>query len=114
MSGRDTGDNYNLESVMSGNMADNVLPHGVILNEFLEAIFAGDTPRLKDAQNRLIEAMGEQALVDAAATIAAFNAYPRMADATGIPLESAKEEATEELRINLGLDVFSLGNNNHY
>ena len=104
MSGNDTGDNYNLESVMSGNMADNVLPHGVILNEFLEAIFARDTRRLKDAQNRLIEAMGEQALVDAAATIAAFNAYPRMADSTGIPLESGKEEITQKLRAELRLD----------
>ena len=104
MSGKDTGDNYNLESVMSGNMADNVLPNGVILNEFLEAIFARDTTRLKDAQNRLIEAMGEHALVDAAATIAAFNAYPRMADSTGIPLESGKEEITQELRAELRLD----------
>tara|TARA_A100001037_G_scaffold17760_1_gene15387 strand:+ start:450 stop:779 length:330 start_codon:yes stop_codon:yes gene_type:complete len=104
MSGNDTGDNYNLESVMSGNMADNVLPHGVMLNEFLEAIFARDTSRLKDAQKRLIEAMGEQALVDAAATIAAFNAYPRMADSTGIPLESGKEEITQELRAELRLD----------
>ena len=104
MSGNDTGDNYNLESVMSGNMADNVLPHGVMLNEFLEAIFARDMTRLKDAQKRLIEAMGEQALVDAAATIAAFNAYPRMADSTGIPLESSKEEITQELRAELRLD----------
>ena len=104
MSGKDTGDNYNLESVMSGNMADNVLPHGVILNEFLEAIFARDTTRLKDARNRLIEAMGEQALVDAAATIAAFNAYPRMADSTGFRLESSKEEITQELRAELRLD----------
>ena len=104
MSGKDTGDNYNLESVMSGNMTDSVLPHGVILNEFLEAIFARDTNRLKDAQNGLIEAMGEQALVDAAATIAAFNAYPRMADSTGIPLESGKEEITQELRAELRLD----------
>ena len=104
MSGKDTGDNYNLESVMSGNMADNVLPHGVILNEFLEAIFARDTSRLKDAQNRLIEAMGEKALVEADATNAAFNAYPRMADSTGIPLESGKEEITQELRAELRLD----------
>jgi hypothetical protein len=48
--------------------------------------------------------MGEQALVDAAATIAAFNAYPRMADSTGIPLESGKEEITQELRAELRLD----------
>ena len=104
MSGDDTGNNYNLEAVMSGNDADEGLPHGGILNEFLEAIFDRESRRLKAAQNELIENMGEQALVDAAATIAAFNAYPRMADSTGIPLESAKEEVTQELRVELGLD----------
>ena len=48
---------------------------------------------------------GEAAMVDAAATIAAFNAYPRAADATGIPLEEAKRDLTADLRRELGLDI---------
>ena len=43
-------------------------------------------------------------MVDAAAVIAAFNCYPRVADATGIPLEEAKAAATEAMRSELGLD----------
>jgi hypothetical protein len=48
--------------------------------------------------------MGERAMTDAAATIAAFNAYPRIADATGIPLEDAKAAGTADLRMELGLN----------
>ena len=43
-------------------------------------------------------------MVDAAAVIAAFNGYPRVADATGIPLEDYKADVTEALRSELGLD----------
>ena len=50
-----------------------------------------------------------QRSVDAAATIAAFNAYTRMADATGIPLETPKAEATVELRQELGLEALNKG-----
>ena len=52
----------------------------------------------------ILDALGEKALADTAATVAAFNAYPRMADATGIPLENAKENATMEMRIELGIE----------
>ena len=44
-------------------------------------------------------------MVDAAAVIAAFNAYPRAADATGIPIEEFKLEPTEDLRKELALDA---------
>jgi hypothetical protein len=51
--------------------------------------------------------MGMAAMADAAAVIAAFNAYPRMADATGIPLEDAKAAATTEMRQELGLEALN-------
>ncbi len=50
--------------------------------------------------------MGPGCLVDAAATVAIFNAVVRIADSTGIPLEDAKAEMSEELRDNLGIDGF--------
>ncbi|MFT7650675.1 MAG: hypothetical protein ACI8Y4_005449 [Candidatus Poriferisodalaceae bacterium] len=52
----------------------------------------------------LVSSMGERAMTDAAATIAAFNAYPRIADATGIPLEDAKAAGTADLPMELGLN----------
>jgi hypothetical protein len=56
------------------------------------------------AHAALVSSMGERAMTDAAATIAAFNAYPRIADATGIPLEDAKAAGTADLRMELGLN----------
>ena len=47
-------------------------------------------------------------MVDAAAVIAAFQAYPRIADATGIPLEDAKETVTGPLRDELGLEAMNM------
>ena len=47
-------------------------------------------------------------MVDAAAVIASFNAYPRAADATGIPLEETKAALTADLRAALGLDALDV------
>jgi len=104
VSGEQTGNDYNLSAVMTGSNGEQGLPHGDLLNNFLEAIFDRDTDRITKIRTKLVNAMGEQAMIDATATIAAFNAYPRMADSTGIPLENAKKEATAELRTALGLD----------
>ena len=103
MSGRDTGDDYDLHAVTEG--GDAAIPDGGVLNAFLEAIMARDEAALTATRAAVVDAMGEAAMVDAAATIAAFNAYPRAADATGIPLEDAKRELTAELREELGLDA---------
>jgi hypothetical protein len=54
-----------------------------------------------------VDTLGEAAMMDAAAVIAAFNAYPRIADATGIPLEDAKVAASATLRAQLGLEAFN-------
>ena len=105
VSGEHTGKDYKIDAVMRGEGAENDIPNGNLLNEFTEAIFTLDKERITRARERLIIEMGEQALIDSSATIAAFNAYPRMADATGIPLEDAKERASAELRKNLGLDI---------
>ncbi len=48
--------------------------------------------------------MGTAALVDAAAIVASFNAVVKLADGTGIPLEDAKAQATQDLRAELGLE----------
>ncbi len=41
--------------------------------------------------------------------IAGFNAFPRVADATGIPLEDQKADMTAGLRDELGLNVLDTG-----
>lgn len=107
MSGNQTGDEYDLGLVMGDDVAASGLPNGDLLNSFVEAICARDTAATAKARAEMIAGMGVGAMVDAAAVIAAFNAYPRMADATGIPLEDAKEAATVDLREELGLEALN-------
>jgi hypothetical protein len=61
----------------------------------------------KTERAALVDTLGEAAMMDAATVIAAFNAYPRIADATGIPLEDAKVAASATLRAQLGLEAFN-------
>ena len=107
VSGQQTGNEYDLELVMGGDVVDSGLPQGDLMNEFCEAICARDAERTAKARAAIVETQGEAAMVDAAAMIAAFNAYPRMADATGIPLEDAKEAATVEMRQELDLEALN-------
>ena len=106
MSGTETGDDYDLTAIVEG--GDAAMPHGGELNAFVEAVLGRDPAAIAAARAAAVAAMGEAAMVDAAATIAAFNAYPRAADATGIPLETAKRDATVGLRRELGLDALEV------
>lgn len=104
LSGEHTGDEYALEASIGKDKSDGGLPHGALLNEFAEALCSHDDAGTAKARQRIIEEMGETALVDTAAVAAAFNGYPRAADATGIPLEDYKEEVTAGMRSELGLN----------
>lgn len=107
VSGTDTGDDYGLDGVMDGATGVGGLPRAAELNAFAEAICANDAVAIDRARGALVAVAGVPAMLDAAAAIAAFNAYPRMADATGIPLEDGKAVATAGLREELGLEVFN-------
>jgi hypothetical protein len=72
------------------------VPHGAALIRFAEAVVDGADA--SDARRAVHDALGAAALVDAAAVIALFNAIDRVADATGIPLEPAKADATADFR----------------
>lgn len=104
LSGEHTGDNYALKDAVGKGSGDSGVLKGGLLNDFVEAVCAGDAAQTATVRQKIIKEMGEAAMVDAAAVIAAFNCYPRVADATGIPLEEAKATATEAMRAELGLD----------
>lgn len=80
------------------------VPHAAELVEFAEAVLRGDPQRQSRARSAIRELLGPAALVDAAALVASFSAVVKIADATGIPLEDYKEEATRDLRADLGLE----------
>ena len=105
-SGQHTGDNYDLSAILGDGAADGGVAAGAALAAYADAFFAGGV-EFAAARARLRVEVGEEALVDAAATLAIFNAVVRIADATGIPLEEAKAEMSADLRGDLGLDDWS-------
>lgn len=100
------GTEVNLQAI-TGDPGDGGVAHGRLLAGFAEAVLGEDEARLTGIRERLREALGDSALVDAAAVVANYSALDRVADATGIPLEPAKEAATAGLRAELGIDGFS-------
>jgi hypothetical protein len=86
---------------------DGGIPHGNLLVEFAEAVLGSDDDRLAAAQKRLGDILGTEALVDAAAVVANFNAIDRVADATGIPIDPERLELTADFRAELGINAFA-------
>jgi hypothetical protein len=93
------------------------VPHGAELLAFAEAVVGeavvgervGDGD-LAAARAALLERVGPEGLVDAAAIVAGFDATDRIADATGTQLDDYLESGTVELRAELGIDeLASLG-----
>jgi hypothetical protein len=62
-----------------------------------------DPAKARDALSAVI---GKDAMIDAAAVIAGFDAITRVADGSGIPLEPPKAEASAEWRARLGIDDY--------
>ena len=105
VSGEQTGNDYDMRSVTEGATDDSGLAQGALMNALAEGVTNRDPAQAKAAREGLIEALGQAAMIDAAAVVAAFNAYPRAADATGIPIEEFKLEPSADLREELALDA---------
>jgi hypothetical protein len=83
------------------------VPHAPQLVEFTEAVVLRDAPRASAARAALRAALGEAGLVDAAATVAAFHGFVRIADAIGIPYATASGgRDLPELREQAGVNEF--------
>ena len=102
-----SGEAIDLKTVIDAGAGDGGIPHGALLVAFADAVLGEDDAHLADIRDSLHERLGAAALVDAAAVAGLFNAIDRVADATGIPLEDDKEEATADFRSDLGIDAFA-------
>jgi len=89
-----------------GYVGDVGLPHGAALLAFVNAVHLGE-PALDDARRNLVEAVGDDGLTEAAATIAVFNGLVRVADGTGIQLDAGLDEFSRDDRTRLGIDRFA-------
>ena len=103
-SAKATNSTIDLRVITGDDAADGGIPHGSVLTAFAEAVLGNDEARLTDARQLVRDDLGDAALIDSAAVIANYCALDRVADATGIPLEPAKEKNTVELRTALGID----------
>ena len=79
--------------------------HGEALVAFVEAVIGGEAGAITSSRKAVHASLGGAALVDTAATLASFNAVVKIADGTGIPLESWKEARTVDLRRDLAIDA---------
>ncbi len=105
-SARATGEAVDLNAIVDDEAGGGGVPHGGLLKAFAEAALGDDGNLLTETRQRVRNALGDGALVDAAAVIANYSALDRVADATGIPLEPAKETGTADLRAQLGIDAW--------
>jgi hypothetical protein len=100
---------YDLNAVTGAARDDDGVPYGRLLVAFAEAVLGEDEQTLAAARTTVSEAIGSVGLADAAGVVGLFNAIDRVADATGIPLEAEKAEASADFRAALGVNRFDVG-----
>lgn len=81
------------------------MPSGELLLRFVNAIELGRGDPIV-AREALRQAVGDDALIEAAATIAIFNGLVRVADGTGIALDDGVLGYSADFRERLGLNEF--------
>lgn len=99
------GNEAKLEATVGQGDGGGGVPHGQALVRFAEAARGGDD--LPEARAALIDAVGWEGFVEAAATVGIFNGLVRTADAIGIPLDEGTRAASVDFRADLGLDDFA-------
>ena len=89
---------------MIDSAAESGVPHGEMLVEFVEAVIGEDDARLARARQAIYDTLGPAALVDAAGSVASFNAVVKVADGAGIQVDDSRQETAAKMRKELKLD----------
>ena len=101
------GRQVDVRGVMTGFEEGVDIPHAAQLVEFAEAVVLRDEARTASARKALLAVLGEAGLVDAAAVVGAFHGFVRIADAIGIPYETAARGSdAPEIRERAGVNDF--------
>ena len=90
------------------------VPHSGVLLRFSNAFMSLDEQQLAKAREELVAEMGSEAMIDAAGIASNFQRMVRIADSTGIPLESMGDEMdslVEELNEAHGINNYSSAEN---
>jgi hypothetical protein len=110
-SGQLSSEEFDIHTVTESNVGDGGVPYGQVLINFAEAVLDNDDELLQRKRDEVVNNLGGEAMVDAAAVIAIFNANDRIANATGIPLDDILAVATVEIRAELGIDSYTSAKN---
>ena len=107
VSGEMTDSAVDVSAITDGKAASSSgVAHAEALVEFAEAVVGRDDAALERARQRILDELGNDELVDAAAVAANFERMDRIADSTGIPLEGPMKAMSFDLREKLGTDRF--------
>lgn len=104
-SGAQHNQDFDLGSVTDAYLEPGV-ESGTHLRALTEATIRGDWVGLAQIREAAATIMGEQQAVDTLVVAAAFNGITRVADATGIPLDDATAEQTDQMRQTTGIAQF--------
>ena len=102
-SGKASGDSYDEAGIGSAATAEVGVAAEEAILAFAEAAVRRDESALAAAREAIVAEMGAPALVDAAATAAAFNSVVKLADGVGIDIEDFKRAPSAEIRSSLNL-----------
>ncbi|MCL1587466.1 MAG: hypothetical protein M3092_03535 [Actinomycetia bacterium] len=80
------------------------VPGGNTLLQFIDAMTGASSVSPSDARRAVVDELGPEALVDAAAVFGNFAMMNRIAEGTGIPLAKQAEIREQDLIATLGLD----------
>lgn len=101
-----SGDDIDLAGIVAGDLVATGIPGDKALLAFAEESLGDDAEAIAEARRRVLEELGEPALIDAAGIIANFQRMVRIADATGIPLDGHMTALTADLRDALGINAY--------
>lgn len=106
-SSQSTEEAVQLRDVTQGLSGETAIRHAPLLVAYAEAVVRRDIEGTRQAREAVLAAMGSDAMVDAAATIAAFHGFVRIADAIGIPYETAAMgRDAPDVREQAGINAF--------
>ena len=107
-SGELAGRKIDLHALMDASRAaESGVEHGEELIHFADAVVAGSDEEISRAREALLAEVGPQGVVDAAAVIGNFQRMVRIADSTGIPLDSPLAAMSQGLSSELDLEGFA-------
>jgi len=108
-----TGATVALDAVVEGTKAasESGVAHAEALLAFAEALVGDDETALGAARDRIRREMSDAALVDAAGVASNFERMVRIADSTGIPVDTPMAVLSADLREDLNLSRFHSAQN---